>query len=208
MLIPIRQLLNKYNLQPKSVLHLGANTGQEVGEYIRSGIQSGVFVEAIPDVFNILQHNLKGLPFEAVNACISDKDYETVAFNVASNGGQSSSLLKFGEPHLNAHPEVVMVEQIHLQTIRVDTLLASHLFDFINFDLQGSELMALKSMGEKIKFVECAYLEINKRETYKGAALLPEVAEFMNSKGLYMVEQSEWIGDTWADSFWVRRFES
>lgn len=209
MLIPIKQLLQKYNLKPKCVLHVGANEGQEASEYIRSGISSGVFIEALPDVYLKLQRNLHLLPFTPINACISDKDYETVSFNVASNGGQSSSLLNFGQPHLNAHPEVRMVDKIHLQTIRLDTLLREMglTFDFINFDLQGSEMLALESMGDMIKNVKCAYLEINKRSTYIGASLLPEVTEFMNDNGLFMVEQSDWIGDTWADSFWIRRSE-
>lgn len=203
--MPIDVLLRKYNVKPKAVLHVGANEGQEAKTYQKAGIPAGVFIEALPNVYQRLERNLRLTPYKAINACISDRDYETVEFNVASNGGQSSSMLEFGAPHIKAHPEVIMTHQIRLKTIRLETLLSNINmdFDFINFDLQGSELMALRSMGKMMKNVESAYLEINKNETYVGAGLLPEVTKFMNKHGLYMVEQSPWIGDTWADSFWL-----
>lgn len=204
MLIPIDVLLRKYNLRPKSVLHVGANEGQEARTYMRAGINSGVFIEALPNVYSKLVRNLQHTPYRAMNACISDKDYDTVEFNVANNGGQSSSLLEFGQPHLQAHPEVKMTHKVTMKTVRLETLLGGEEFDFINFDLQGAELMALRSMGKLMKHVSSAYLEINKRETYRGAALIDDVTEFMGKHGLVMVEQSAWIGDTWADSFWTR----
>lgn len=206
MLIPIDVLLRKYNLKPLAVLHVGANEGQERHAYMRAGIKQGLFIEALPTVYTKLKRNLIGTPYSAMEACISDKDYDTVEFNVANNGGQSSSLLEFGQPHLTAHPEVKMTHRIQMKTIRLETMLDNLEleFDFINFDLQGAELMALKSMGKYIKSVECAYLEINKRSTYQGCSLLPEVTEFMARYGLVMVEQSPWIGDTWADSFWTK----
>src|SRR5215204_1487362 len=168
MLIPIDVLLKKYNIKPKSVLHVGANDGAERSAYLKAGIANGVFIEAIPAVYQKLERNLRMTPYHAVNACISDRDYETVQFNVASNGGQSSSMLEFGKPHTDAHPEVIMTHTLSLKTIRLETLLGGNEFDFINFDLQGSELIALRSMGKLMKYVECAYLEINKKETYKG----------------------------------------
>lgn len=207
MLIPIDALLKKYNYQPGAVLHVGANEGQEAKAYMKAGIPEGLFIEALPEVFNKLSHNLAGTPYTAAKACITDRDYDKVTFNVANNGGQSSSVFQFGMPHLTAHPEVKMTRAISLQTIRLDTLLSNVdiVFDFINFDLQGAELLALNSLGKRIKDVNVAYLEINKKSTYVGCALLVEVETFMNKHGLYMVEQSPWIGDTWADSFWVRK---
>lgn len=203
MLIRIGNLLKKYNLQPKAVLHVGANEGQEASEYLNAGINEGLFIEAIPDVYERLKRNLRHTPYQAINACITDKDYERVVFNIANNGGQSSSVLQFGQPHITAHPTVKMVNRVEMKSIRLDTLLdqTECVYDFINFDLQGAEGMALRSMGKYMKNVECAYLEINKRETYLGCALLPEITEIM--EGFTMVEQSDWIGDTWADSFWI-----
>lgn len=205
MLIPIDVLLRKYQIKPKAVLHVGANEGQEARAYMNAGIPNGLFIEALPEVYTKLSHNLVQTPYTAAKACITDRDYDTVTFNVANNGGQSSSVLQFGQPHLSAHPEVKMTRAISMKTIRLDTLLSNTdmKFDFINFDLQGAELLALHSLGARMKDVQVAYLEINKRETYKGCALIDEVTAFMNKHGLYMVEQSAWIGDTWADSFWL-----
>lgn len=206
MLIQIDVLLRKYDLHPQSVLHVGANEGQEARTYMKAGIPDGLFIEALPDVYHKLERNLSRTPYGCAWACVTDRDYETVTFNVANNGGQSSSVLQFGQPHLKAHPSVKMTGAISLKTVRLDTLLSGDdtVYDFINFDLQGAELLALNGLGKRIKDVECAYLEINRQETYIGAALLPEVTAFMNKHGLYMVEQSQWIGDTWTDSFWIK----
>lgn len=210
MLIPLQSLLKKYNLKPRGVLHVGASEGQEAEVYRQAGIGKAIFIEAIPAVYRKLYARLLKHPrYAAYNLCITDKDGDVVKFNISNNGGQSSSIYEFGT-HTAIHPGIDFIDRAEFPTTRLDTLFATHdlsydYLEFINFDLQGCELLALKGMGDLIDRVQCAYLEVNKRETYKGCALLPEVTNYMNNNGLYMVEQSAWVGDSWADSFWVRR---
>ena len=43
------------------IIHVGANTGQEIPLYARYGL-SVVWIEPIPEVFEILKSNLKNVP--------------------------------------------------------------------------------------------------------------------------------------------------
>lgn len=210
MLIPFDYLFKKYSLSPKAVLHVGSSTGQEASAYRACGIEKAIFIEAIPDVYVELLKNLVPYPgYIAFNECITDKDGEWVEFNVSSNGGQSSSIYEFGT-HTACHPDVTFVDKLRLQTKRLDTLVKEYQIDFsdisfINFDIQGAELLALKSMGDLLNNITAAYLEVNKKETYKGCALVGEVDEYLSQYGLVRVETTDFIGDTWADAFYLKK---
>jgi len=209
MLIPFDFLFEKYKLSPKGVLHVGGSLGQEAAAYHKCGIPKAIFVEAIPDVYYKLVNNLRIFPgYSAVNACITDRDNDFVEFNVSSNEGQSSSIYEFGT-HKDCHPDVTFVDKLKMTTARIDTLIKKQIIkfgdiDFINFDIQGAELLALKSMGVYLEQVTAAYLEVNKQETYKGCALVEEVDAYLLEYGLRRVETTRWIGETWADAFYIK----
>src|SRR5437868_5918467 len=79
----------------------------------------------------------------------ADRDDDAVPFNVASNT-ECSSLLPM-KIHLITAPQVFEERVLSLATRRVDTLLREaslppRLFDFLNMDLQGAELVALRGM--------------------------------------------------------------
>lgn len=210
MLIPLKTLLSKYNIQPKGVFHVGASTGQEAKDYSDCGIKDVVWIEAIPYIFQELLKTIE--PYQrniAFNECIGDEDGKEVKFNISSHGAQSSSILELGT-HKDAHPEVRYVSSFYAKTKRIDTLLKQHSlslaeYDFLNIDLQGAELMALKGMGEQLKYVNYAYLEVNKAELYIGCPLISEVDDFMWLYGFQRVE-TEWAGNTnWGDAFYIKK---
>src|SRR5512139_3213466 len=96
MLFNFDQLVKRWKIKPEGVLHIGASEGQEAEAYLRNGIKKQIWIEAIPEVYEKLKGNLKSNPeAKAINACISDRDGEQITFHIASNGGQSSSMLEF-----------------------------------------------------------------------------------------------------------------
>lgn len=206
MLIDLKYLMDKYRIKSKGILHCGANRAQELQSYLDNGIEEVIWVEAIPEIYKDLCEIVKPYPKQiALNACVSDVNHKPVAFNVSNNDGQSSSMLEFGE-HETLHPTVKYVKIIELNTIRLDKLLSCYdmrNFDFLNFDLQGSEYDALKGMGAMLSYFNYCYLEINFKETYKGCKLIQEVEQFLNRYGFKRVETSKIIGGCWADSFFV-----
>ena len=210
MMISFDYLVKKHNLDIKGVLHLGASTGQERDAYDTYCKGKVIWVEAIPKVYLDLQQNIKPYPQQAAyNACLSNVDGDEVVFNVSNNESQSSSILELGV-HLLIHPEVHYIEQIAMKTIRVDTLLKDidvSTINFLNVDLQGAEHLAIEGMGDLIKNIDYALLEVNMKETYKGCMLIEELDYFMLQKGFERVETGEWVAETWTDALYIRKYK-
>jgi FkbM family methyltransferase len=169
-----------------------------------------MWVEAIPRVYLDLQQNIKSYPQQtAHNACLSNVDGDEVVFNVSNNESQSSSILELGV-HALIHPEVHYVEQIAMKTQRVDTLLKDvdvSTINFLNVDLQGAEHLAIEGMGDLIKNIDYALLEVNMKETYKGCMLIEELDYFMLQRGFERVETGEWVAETWTDALYIRKYK-
>lgn len=210
MMISFDYLVNKHNLDIKGVLHLGASTGQEREIYDNYCKGWVIWIEAIPRVYLELQNNIKSLPQQtAYNACLSNVDGDEVVFNVSNNESQSSSILELGV-HALIHPEVHYVEQIVMKTKRLDTLLKDvdvSSINFLNVDLQGAEHLAIEGMGDLIKNIDYALLEVNMKETYKGCMLIEELDYFMLQRGFERVETGDWVADTWTDALYIRKYK-
>ena len=76
---------------------------------------------------------------------VSDTD-GTASFNIASNNGESSSLLNLGT-HSQLFPEVTMQGTIEVPTRRLDSVLAEHRLkppDTMIIDVQGAEFMVVQ----------------------------------------------------------------
>lgn len=208
MLIDFRTLFPKYGINPKGVLHVGANRGEEFPVYMELGIKKQIWVEAHKPTFNKLKVNVSGNP-EAIcwNACISNENGQLVTFHVSNNGSQSSSILELGT-HAQVHPEVHYIETIEMTTTRLDRLFQSEFvdvsnYDFLNIDLQGAELKALKGLGGLIKGFKWAYLEVNRKELYKGCALVDDIDYYLGAYGFERVE-TFWTGFEWGDALFVK----
>ena len=207
MLFNFDQLVRRWKIKPEGVLHIGASEGQEAEAYVRNGINRQIWIEAIPEVYETLKANLKGnTNAKAVNACISDRDGETVTFHVASNGGQSSSMLEF-DTHAKVHPDVTFVKDITLITERIDTMFSPDYFKgewLLNIDLQGAELKALQGMGNLLNSFKWAYIEVNKAHLYKDCPLIGDIDAYLGNFGFARVEV-KWCGNTcWGDAVYIR----
>ena len=112
MLIPLQQLVDKYNINFKGILHVGAHECEELNDYLKHlPINKMLWVEALPGKVNLCKERYPNVLIE--NAIVSDV-VETVRFNV-SNNGQSSSMLDFGL-HSTFHPQVHYVTCFEAET--------------------------------------------------------------------------------------------
>lgn len=208
--MPFETLLRKYRFHPTGVFHVGANDGAECEDYVNAGVRNVVWIEAIPQVFEQLEKRIVKYPsMLSFNCCVADEDNKEVTFNVSSNRGESSSFLELGT-HAIVHPDVTYTSSFKTKTIRIDTLLKKtgidlSRYNFLNMDLQGAELFALKGMGDELHKIKYAYLEVNWKELYKGCALLHEVKEYMASFGFEFMEAVEAGRTSWGDGFWMKR---
>lgn len=205
MLIPFDHLFAKYRIKSTGVLHLGSNDGAEAEAYFKQGIKEVIWVEALPDLIPRLKEHVADyaqMKSTVLQACVSDVSGQEVAFNVTSNGGQSSSFLELGT-HKTEHPSVRVVKQIPLTTWRVDDLLEHHNLHigpgwFLNADLQGAELLALKGMGDLLREFDWAYVEVNREFLYKQCPLVEEIDAYLAKFG-FTAMVTKWTGNGWGD---------
>lgn len=208
MLIPFKNLLHEFQIQPLGVFHGGGNLAQEAKDYYDYGVKRTLWVEAIPSVYNEMVENLKPYPnVTTVCACLSDVDGQEVDFHIADNEGQSSSMLEFGT-HSIEHPTVHFIDTIKLKTSCVDTLVNTlHIniynYDFLNFDLQGAELLALKGMGTMLNNFKWLYLEVNDKELYKGCPLVKDIDNYVSQFG-FVGRKTKMTNFGWGDKFYTK----
>ena len=209
MLIDLHTLNRKYALyggKVNGVLHVGAHTGEEGVVYDELGYRPVYWVEADEDTIPKLWdevHEFEG--HEIINAVVADQVGKTVTFNVANNE-QSSSILELGT-HETEHPEVHYTGSRELEATTIDQLLADDMItqtNFLNLDIQGAELLALKGAKQFLKGVDFIYSEVNVKELYKGGALLPPLDGFLDRRGCDRRE-TEMTPHGWGYGFWCRR---
>lgn len=212
MLIDFRKLFPRYNIKPKGVLHLGANVGEEAPVYDELGIKNVIWVEANPEVYEKLVINVSGFGHRCFNFCVGDENKDTV-LHVSNNGSQSSSVLDLGT-HKIQHPDVHYTHDIVVPMMRLDSFFSYvpsqserydlKYIDFLNLDLQGFELNALRGMGDLLRQFKWIYTEVNKAEVYKGCAQVQDLDLFLNGFGFKRVETAPWIGD-WSDALYIKK---
>jgi FkbM family methyltransferase len=202
MLIPLQILVQKYNIKFKGILHVGAHECEELSDYLNYISNDKIlWVEALPGKVDFCKNKYPGVLIE--NAIVSDVE-ETVRFNV-SNNGQSSSILDFGL-HSTFHPHVKYVTCFEGETKLLKNIISKYdiEFNFLNFDIQGAELKALKGMEEYLSKVDYLYTEVNSDYVYKDCALVSELDEYLMKFGLTRVE-TKWCEDyRWGDAFYIR----
>ena len=202
MLIPLHDLVRKYNVHFKGILHVGAHECEELNDYETYLPRNKIlWVEAIPHKVNECKQRYPKLLIE--NAIVSDV-VENVQFKI-SNNGQSSSMLDFGL-HSHYHPNVHYVTGFDGTTSLLKDILPKYdiQYNFLNFDIQGAELKALKGMEEYLNRVDYLYTEVNSDYVYKECALVTELDEYLLQFGLHRVE-TKWTDCKWGDAFYIRK---
>ena len=90
---------------------------------------------------------------------------ESMTLNVEKNNdGMSSSVLEPLE-HKKYYPEIEFNESEQINIKRYEDLGLSNV-NFLNIDIQGFELEALKGCGDKLYEIDYIYIEINRKELY------------------------------------------
>jgi FkbM family methyltransferase len=205
MLISFNDIVSKYGL-PRGIVHIGAHLMEERSDYLSKGLNNTIWVEANPNIFrNINFVNNENSKERAFNFAISENGNQIVKLNVTNNG-QSSSLLDL-EKHKTHHPHIYVSETIDVESKRVDSLFAENDIDineynFVNLDIQGMELSALKSFGELLTKVDFIYTEVNTNFLYKDCCLIGEIDEYLSNYGFKRVETSMTQYE-WGDALYV-----
>lgn len=202
MLISLHDLVQKYNVVFKGVLHVGAHECEELNDYLKYlPINKILWVEGLEDKVQQCKKTFPGVLIE--HAVVSDT-VETVTFNRANNG-QSSSILEFGL-HKHFHSHVHYVSSCSVETQVLSDILPKYdiEYNFLNLDIQGVELKALKGMEKYLDKVDYVYTEVNSDYVYENCALVTEIDEYLKQFNLHRVETS-WTDCKWGDAFYIRK---
>lgn len=203
MLIDLRALNRNHKLDINGILHVGAHECEELGVYRQVGLtdEKIIWVEGNPSIYERMsKYGVKNL----YNALISDEE-KLVDF-IITNNGQSSSILELDE-HKTEHPHVVEVARVQMNTQRLDNLLdkinKDIPFNFINLDIQGNELAAIKSLGKYMEQIKYIYTEVNIKHLYKDCPLLDEIDDYLKTRGFIRYDTNI-TTHGWGDAFYIR----
>lgn len=202
MQISLNELIKKYNIVIRGILHIGAHECEEINFYEQFISRDNIlWIEAIPDKVNICKNRFLKINIE--NAVVSDKE-EDIIFNI-SNNYQSSSIFDFGL-HSFYHPEIYYIDKLHCRTKLLKNIIPKYNidFNFLNLDIQGAELKALKGMDTYLLSFDCIYTEVSSENVYQGGALITELDEYLKQYNFIRVE-TFWTPYKWGEAFYVKK---
>ena len=169
------------------VIHVGANTGQEIPIYAKYGLPV-IWIEPIPEIFETLKSNLIGIPNQiALKGLVTDVDNAEYYFHVANNNGASSSILELNL-HKGIWPEIFYQQTIKLTSKTLPSLLKDNNisnsgYDMLVMDTQGSELLILRGAVSILQDFKYIKTEVPDFESYKGCCQLKDLELFLTQNG-------------------------
>lgn len=204
MLIPIKDLVHIWKVKPDSVLHVGAHMAEEESEYRKHAWGPVTWIEAQPQLASELKEKLDPINNLVIEAAVWEKSGIEFDLKIASNS-QSTSLLDFGT-HSKTYPDITYVDNIKVKTVTLEEILPKNIhLDFMNLDIQGAELQALKGIGPRLTRVRWIYSEINSEEVYKSCTTLPELEAFLQDRGFIRLCTKWDHCKTWGDALFGRK---
>lgn len=199
---------NIFSAGISNIIHVGAHLGEESASYSDNNINKVIWIEGNEDLIEQLNHNLKSRSNDVIlNYLIGQENGKEVCFHI-SNNGQSSSILEFGT-HSKNHPEVKYIEKKIRKTYRLDYIIESENinpkdFNFLNLDIQGCELDAIKSYEKYLINVDYIYTEVNSDYVYKNCSLIGEMDLYLSKFG-FSRKETHWVGNfNWGDALYVK----
>ncbi len=197
--------------KPDLVIDGGANQGQWASEILKlSPDLRLISFEPTPSAFEILKQNsLRSASWEVVNAALGNYD-GVIEMNLASNEGQSSSILE-PSSHLIHYPQVKFGRITNVPIVRLDTYPLNYTQSiYIKLDLQGAEGIALEGAEHILKDVIAIELEVAIDHAYKGQMDFAETVATLHKLGFSVFSVSDPIRDRngftmFVDGIFVRK---
>jgi len=203
MLLDLIQLHEKYSLNIRGTIHVGAHFGQELEIYEKLNVRDNIFFEPVSTTYNILNANI-GNKAIVVNKAVGNENRKITMNIETANAGQSSSILT-PKLHLVQRPDIVFHGIEEVDMIRLDDFLTdAGRYNFLNIDVQGYELEVLKGASNILNGIDYIMTEINRDEVYENCAMIDDIIEFLKPYGFELVE-TNWAGGTWGDGLFIKR---
>jgi len=196
-------LKERYKMNISGVIHVGAHYGEEVLDYINSGVNNIVLFEPLEDNFRVLKERTNYLDANIdLHQVALGSSIQKTKMYVSDNEKQSSSIL-VPNIHLTHHPNVNFPD---IEEVTVDILDNFNYknYNYLHLDVQGYELEVLKGSSETLKYIDYVYCEVNRDELYEGNAYIEQIDEFLLQYNMKRVE-TYWVGDIWGDALYIKK---
>jgi FkbM family methyltransferase len=203
----MRFLSSVLNFRFPRILHVGAHRGEEMYQYLETGngLELITWIEAEEENCAVLEKLVENCKIshrqKVINSAIWSVEGKELDFYVASEG-MSSSLMSPDE-HLLMYPSITFSRGKKLVTTTLDQAVDGCEFDFLNLDIQGAELEALKGFQRGLKSISMIYCEVNRRSLYKNAARYQDVEAYLAKQG-FKILGVVWTMQGWGDAIYVR----
>jgi FkbM family methyltransferase len=205
MLLDFKTLYVRHKLKIRGALHVGAHLAEEALTYVNFNVNPVYWIEGNPDNIPAIERAVAQYGHWVICALITDKDYEPTDFHITNYDSMSSSVLEFGT-HTSFSPNTKFVDHRVYESRTLDSLAEDYerfpMVNFLNMDLQGAELLALKGARNLLEQIDYIYTEVNEDEVYRGCAKVHELDEFLAD--FQRVETGMVRGQGWGDALYVR----
>ncbi|MGH7072969.1 MAG: FkbM family methyltransferase [Stellaceae bacterium] len=202
-------MVRRLDLTCRGVIHVGAHIGQEFEDYRRDGLESVVYVEPIPEVFEKLKERVSvDSRFHPIQALCTDRDGDEVDFHVSSNNGGSSSIFPLGS-HAIYYPRVTYVSTLRLRTTTLDSLIFNTPgldptpFDYLVMDVQGAEAKVLKGATRTLRQCRFVFAEVSEGGLYDGDVPFEGIMALLKEHG-FRLKAIDLNKLDWGNAFFVK----
>ena len=204
MLIPLKFLVEKYRLNINGISHFGAHLGQEIKSYLDCGIKNIHLFEPQAEIFEALVENFKEFDLNFYKFGLGSESTIATLNSEKQNEGKSASVLN---PliHKELYPEIVFDKEEQIEIKVYDSLKIKNV-NFLNLDIQGFELEALKGCKEALKNVDYIYTEVNRDYLYENSCLITDLDKYLSLYNFIRTE-TKWGKDgllPWGDAFYIK----
>lgn len=204
----INDLLNKYNIVKKGVIHIGAHKCEELAEYIRIGIKQLIYVEANPEIIDninkIIDEYKNIINIKLYNVAISDTK-ELKTFYVTDNI-MSSSL--FDLKYISKKDGLCIGKTMNVECNTFDNFVQENQIEISNFnilviDTQGSEYDILNNCDNLHNF-DIIQTEVFYQEYYSNGITYDKIIKLLSSKGYKLVHEVIATNKMSGDAYFIK----
>lgn len=195
-------LLNKYNIKIRGVLHIGAHECEELGFYNTLNVHNIIWVDG--NIKKVEEMKQKG--FQDIFCAVLDETERDIIFNITDNS-QASSILKLNHEE-GYYRNINIIDSINCKTEKLSSFLNrinrdAIDYNFWNLDIQGSELHVLRGSKELLEKCDAIYTEVNIDHVYKDCGLIGEIDTLLGEYGFERVE-TLWTDVKWGDALYLK----
>ncbi len=180
------------------VLYVGANRGQMVNTYLNlfPGIPI-VLYEPDKKLALELKELFHSVENVSVKPCAVGDRNEMKSFYISSGtDGQSSSLLKMGQRHLDWSPESKQDREENVKVVRLeDEGYGQYKNIFLKIDVQGYEMAAMAGLGALFNNLIAIDSEVSFESLYEEDSDWIEICKLIESKGFRTYQIDPWFHD-------------